>query len=136
MPFIVNVHQTRVAIREAVTATLACHDFDERGICTDNGKFENQYEATVYFHNVGLEGDFGEGLISHEDGSSECAYKVDPIERAMLAGPWDVEGHISSHDDFLFVVVECSDGGVISSHSTASAWAERMAEHEAEYADD
>jgi hypothetical protein len=122
-----HTHIERIAIRERLHAIREAHNFDDRGICTDHGKFEGCYEATVYFHDMGLDGDYGEGLITFPDGSSECAYKVSEMERAMLAGPWDHDGHVSGIlTGFLYVIVEGADGGLVSSHSDEATWAERL----------
>lgn len=121
-------HDERTAIRARLHAITSAHTFDHRGICTDLGKYEGCYEATVYFADLSLEGEEGEGLICLTDTEWQCAFKVTDLERAMLAGPWDVEGNILRDPDVLYVIVSDENGGIRGSHCAPSEWEAAMTE--------
>jgi hypothetical protein len=125
-------HQERHEVRTRVQAITAAHEFDQSGVCMDTGKLWGCYEATVYFNDLSLEGVHGEGIISYADGSSEVAFKVSALERAMLAGPWDGEGKSvwDIHPDLLYVICEDAQGLVTSSFNTPADWADRQGGYE------
>lgn len=125
-------HSERREIGQRLAAIRAAHTFNGDGICADYGKYEGCYESTVYFADCTMDGDTGVGCIDWPDGSWETAFKVTPMERALMAGPWDgPDNHPLKLSNVLYIVMGDENGGIRGSHMGEAEWVARQAERDA-----